>query len=111
MAELEDRLNAVLSNPQLMQQIMTMAQSMGAPAQSNPQTKPEPNSNGIDLAAIGKMANAISGSRVDANQRALLHALSPYVSRQKLDKLERAMRAAKLAGVAGNLLGNSVKGR
>ena len=40
MAELEDKLGAVLNNPQLMQQIMSMAQSLGQ--QSSPPPSPEP---------------------------------------------------------------------
>ena len=36
MNELEEKLNALLSNPQLMQQIASMAQSMGAEPQNKP---------------------------------------------------------------------------
>ena len=44
------------------------------------------------------------GAEIDKDQRALLKALSPYVSREKTAKLERAMRAAKLAQQATGLM-------
>ena len=36
MTELEDKLNQVLSNPQMMQQILSLAQSMGVSSQQPP---------------------------------------------------------------------------
>ena len=42
MAEMEDKISAVLNNPQLMQQIMTMAQSLGQPSQQPEQAAPTP---------------------------------------------------------------------
>ena len=44
---------------------------------------------------------------VDREQKALLAALSPYISGSRIHKLEKAMRAAKLAGVATSFLGSS----
>ena len=109
MSELEEKLNSVLSNPKMMQQIMSMAQSMGAappevnePQVPSPAPRPMPS---IDP----KMLQAISGfaqqSGVDRNQRALLSALGPYLSRERLPKLEKAMRAAKMARLASGFLG------
>ena len=39
------------------------------------------------------------------NQKALLQALAPYLSSGRIHKLEKAMRAAKLAGMASSFLG------
>ena len=41
---------------------------------------------------------------IDSNQQALLTALNPYLPHQRLSKLEKAMRAAKLAKLASTLL-------
>ena len=41
---------------------------------------------------------------MDQEQQALLQALSPYLSHTRVEKLERAMRAAKMAGLASTLL-------
>ena len=104
---MEDKLGALLSNPQLMQQIMSMAQALG---QSTPEPKPDPQPQAtsplpdLDPAAIGKMMSLAGSTTIDRNQKALLHALQPYLSAQRLQKLEKAMRAAKLANAASSLL-------
>ena len=105
MSELEEKLNQVLSDPTMMQQIMALANSMGAQSNQEPpppqQQEPSPLS-GMDLGMLQQLA---SGTGVDANQRALLKALSPYISRDRTAKLEKAMRAAKMATLASTLLG------
>lgn len=103
MSELEERLNALLSNPQLMQQIASMAQAMGSspPEQAEPQMPTAPT---LDPQLIQTMAQTFGNTGVDNNQKALLHALSPYLSSHRVQKLERAMQAAKLAGAASGFL-------
>ena len=99
---MEEKLGAILGNPQMMQQIMALAQSMGS---QSPPPEPPPKQEGSDPAMIQKMMAAFQGSSVDANQRALLTALNPYLTRDRISRLERAMRAAKLAGFATAFLG------
>ena len=104
MSEMEDKLNSMLSNPQLMQQIMTMARSLG----QNPEEPPEPKQEAplppVDLATIQKLSGLASQSGIDREQQALLQALSPYLQRDRISKLERAMRAAKMARLASTFL-------
>ena len=107
MDDFNEKLNSVLSNLQLMQQIMSMAQSMNS-AQPAPE-KQEPKdsgaqSQGLDPAMISKMVSLARDSGIDSNQRALVRALGPHVSKAKIEKLERAMRAAKLAEKASVFL-------
>lgn len=109
MSELEEKLSQVLSNPQMMQQIMSLAQSMGAaPAQKEqpPERRPEPEVSlpPIDPGMLQKLAGMTAKTGVDQNQRALLRALGPYVSRERVGKLEKAMQAAKMAAFASSLL-------
>ena len=104
MEGMEEKLGAILGNPQMMQQIMALAQSMGNQPQS-PQPPPTPQPSGIDTAMIQKMASIIQGSGINSQQQALLAALDPYLTRDRISRLERAMRAAKLAGMATALLG------
>lgn len=109
MSEMEDKLGAILSNPQLMQQIMNMAQSLGQNAPSQPaEQPPTPQFSSpipdIDPAMIGKIMNIAGKTGIDNNQKTLLCALEPYLSQHRIQKLEKAMRAAKLAGVASTLL-------
>ncbi len=107
MSEMEERLNALLSNPQLMQQIASMAQSMGGESQSQtaePKEKPAPPLPVLDPKLLQSIAQTAGQAGVDNNQKALLHALGPYLSTYRVHKLERAMRAAKLAGAASSFL-------
>lgn len=108
MSELEDKLSAVLGNPQMMQQIMSLAQSFGQQDVPAPDPPPGPN---LDPAMLQKIAGMASRSSVDPSEQALLTALSPYLSQNRVKKLERAMRAAKLAGAASSFLGSGFGGR
>lgn len=106
MSELEEKLGTILSNPQLMQQISAMAQALGqappeppAPPPVTPQSPTLP-----DPAMLQKLSGMLQAGRVDQEQQELLHALSPFLSQSRIGKLERAMRAAKMAGFASALL-------
>lgn len=106
MAEMDDKLGAILNNPQMMQQIMSMAQSLGQAAPPQPE-KPSDNSPSLpDPALLQKLSGLASTAGADREQQALIHALSPYVGSEKLRRLERAMRAAKMAQMASSFLGN-----
>ncbi len=114
MAEMEDKLGAILGNPQMMQQIMAMAQSMG----QQPQRDEPPEQEGAplppqstmpampDAAMFQKIASIAGQTGVDSNQRALLSALAPYLNAERITRLEKAMRGAKIAGIAGTVLRN-----
>lgn len=108
MSEMEDKLGAILGNPQLMQQIMNMAQSLGQQSPPPPKQEPvpqeQPSLPEIDPAMIGKMMSLAGKTNIDRNQKALLRALEPYLTKERLQKLEKAMRAARLAGTASDLL-------
>ena len=108
MADMEQTLGNILSNPQLMQQIMAMAQSLGnqeAPPPPEPEPPNIPAMAAIDPGMLAKFASLAGKSGVDSNQQALLQALGPYISQPKVGKLERAMRAAKMARLASSFLG------
>lgn len=106
MDQLEDKLGAILNNPQLMGQIMSMAQSLGqtAPPQEAPQA-PMPELPNFDPKLLTKLSSLAGQGQVDGNQKALLTALHPYLSSRKVEKLEKAMRAAKMARMASSFLG------
>jgi hypothetical protein len=106
---MEEKIGTILSNPQLMQQIMSMAQSLNQsadpPPKPQPKQEPSPSIPDIDPAMIKKLSGLAGQSSVDREQQALLTALSPYLSRERIGKLEKAMRAAKMARLASSLLG------
>ena len=102
MNEIEEKLGAILNNPQMMQTIFSMAKNLGQeppPEESNNQ-----NSSGdlpeIDFSMLQKLRGLAGQSSIDSQQKALLQALSPYLSNGRISKLERAMRAARIAQMA-----------
>ncbi len=105
MSSLEETLSQVLGNPQMMQQIMTLAQSLGQQEQPPPPPAPSPPPPVLpDGATVQKLAGLAGMAGVDKDQQALLRALGPYISRERRGKLERAMRAAKMAAAASEML-------
>lgn len=107
MSEMDEKLNAILSNPQMMQQIMSLAQTLNTngiqqDAKGNASTQPT-NAFELNPTMLGKLSSFMQQGSIDQNQQSLLKALSPYLSRPKLQKLERAMHAAKMAGLATQL--------
>ena len=112
MDNMQEQMNSILNNPQMMQQIMSMAQALNQsqpppqdtiPLQKNPET-PFPE---IDISMIQKLSGLAGQTNIDKNQKTLLTALSPYLSKDRINKLEKAMRAAKMASLASAFLGNS----
>lgn len=109
MDNFEEKLSSVMNDPAMMQKIMSLAQSLGqsqtAPAPEPPQKQESAPFPDIDISMIQKLSGFAQKSGIDKNQQSLLHALAPYISSRRVAKLERAMRAAKMAGFATTLLG------
>ena len=123
MDNLEEKLNSVLANPQMMSQIMAMAQSLGQSTQtSEPSQKQEsiftekpvqqasaPILN-LDSDMLQKIFAATQQTSIDKNQQKLLRALSPFLCQSRITKLEKAMRAAKIASFAAAALNSKGNG-
>ena len=106
MSELEEKLNSVLNNPQLMQQIMSMAQNINSSGPSETSAKHEPIPD-LDINMIRQLSGMAQKGTIDSNQQSLLKALGPYLSPVRIGKLEKAMRAAKMAQFATVFLNSS----
>lgn len=108
MEGLEEKLGAILNDPKAMEKIMSMAKSLGGGEQAQaPPALPD-----FDPSMLQKIASLSRQGSIDKNQQALLRALSPYLSRQRITKLENAMRAARMAGFAASALSaKSTQGR
>jgi len=116
--DFEEKLNSILSNPDAMAQVMNLAQSLGSnmpgAASSPPQgppPKPEPiTGNTADTSRIGDLFSGIDPSlikrllpllgelnRSGGDERLqLLYALRPFLKPERQDKVERAVKAARL---------------
>ena len=103
MEGIEEKLSSILGNPEMMQTIMGLAQSLGAP-ESRQETPPAPQSPMPEANLLKAMSGMAKQSGIDRDQQALLRALVPYLSRHRIQKLENAMRAAKMARVAATVL-------
>ena len=101
MDDMEQKLGQILGNPQMMQQIMNLASSLGSDSPA-----PQPEMPSLDPAILGKLSGVLGNVGIDDRQHALLEALGPYLSRDRVSRLERAMRAAKMARAASSFLGS-----
>lgn len=103
MSELEEKLSTILSNPQMMQQIASLAQAMGVSQPEPP--KPQPPAPSLpNPELLQGIAGALQQGSINQEQQELLHALTPFLSQGRIGKLERAMRAARMASVASVFL-------
>ena len=120
MDDLETKMGAVLNNPEAMQKIMALAQSLNLSGKENSQETPQkadrkeaeqecsaPAFPPIDLSMIQKLSGLAGQQNINKNEQTLLKALGPYLSRERIYKLEKAMRAAKMARLASSFLGNT----
>lgn len=103
--ELEARLGSILSDPQQMEKIKAMAQSlMGAAPQSegeNTEKTPTPSGG---LGALMGLLGQKGGDGRRSESEALLRAMQPYMRPQRRSKIERALRLTRLIGIAGTML-------
>ena len=113
MAEFDEKLNNILSNPEAMSQIMQLAQSLGGgqasappPQQQPPAWNPPPGggdllsslAGGMDAGLVSRLLPLIQelGGQRDSNARNLLYALRPYLRNDRQEKVERALQLARL---------------
>lgn len=110
MEDMQAQMSAILGDPEMMQKIMAMAQSLGS---SSPPVKEEPQQHhpaapefpNIDPGLLQKLSGFSGQSSIDNHQKTLLHALGPYLKQDRIQKLEKAMRAAKMARFASSIIG------
>ena len=111
MDDIQAQMGAILNDPDMMQKIMAMAQSLGGNTQQAPQQAPQqatdPVFGGFDPGMLQKLAGVAQQSGIDSNQKNLLQALAPYLSGDRIGRLEKAMRAAKMARLAAATLGGN----
>ena len=125
MSEFEEKLNAFLSNPDAMAQVMNLAQSLnlgggGESREAAPggEAAPPPQG-GVNLSGLGDLlggidpkllqrllplAGELAGGGGDDERMQLLYALRPFLKPERRDKVERAARTARLIRVGKKLL-------
>ena len=107
MAEFDDKLNSILSNPDAMAQIMQLAQSIGGNTdQQSPPSPPPPAPMPAatpPAASSGDLLSSLTGG-LDSNARQLLFALRPYLKAERQEKIERALQLARLFHIGRKFL-------
>ncbi len=115
MSELDEKLNALLSDPNSMAQVMQLAQQLSGtfggasqPAAASPPPPPPPQQplqpsfdtsflGGLDPKLIGRFLPLIQEyTQSNSNTTQLLYALRPFLKEEKQDKIERAAKLARL---------------
>lgn len=121
MSELDEKLNALLSNPESMAQIMQLAQSLSGkspepastpvppPAPPPPSAPTAPLSSlpsSLDPKLLARMLPIIQELGQEPNQQArqLLYALRPYLKSERQERIERALQLARLIHVGKKFL-------
>lgn len=111
MAELEEKLNAILNDPQAMGQILSVAKALsGQEEEDSAHAETEiPTEGGSDpLSALGQLDPKLVqlGMRLladysagDDKKTALLEALRPFLRPERQAKVDQAVRIARLAKV------------
>ena len=106
MGDFEDKLNSLLNDPKQMEQITAMAKSLmggGEMPSERPKTEKHKDAGvfeNFDPAALGRLSAVMGGVGRRDEKRALLEAMKPYLSPQRREKLEKAMKLAKMIGMA-----------
>lgn len=100
MDDLQEKLHAIMQDPDTMGRIMAMAQELGNGTGSTaPQQTPQ-----LDFRVMQQLSGLMRQSGIDQREQALLQALGAYLSRSRINRLEKAMRAAKVAKTASAAL-------
>ena len=113
MGELDEKLNALLSNPDSMAQVMQMAQQLSSsfnqqsetPPAPPPQKQSEPSRpsdggnflGGLDPGIAAKFLPLLQEySKPNTQAMQLLNALRPYLKEEKQEKIQRAAKLARI---------------
>jgi hypothetical protein len=120
MSELDDKLNQILSNPDTMNQIMSIANSLSAGGSGNASssaepTAPEPSGGTPDLSALTSLLGSSSGvdpklmstlsqlmeeyAKPEDEKAALLQALKPFLREERSARVDRLIQLTRLSRV------------
>ncbi len=114
MEDLESKINALFSSPESMERIMQLARTLSgtehkdnaAPSQADAPENTErlTNPGGIDAATMQMLAGAMKAFSAPSEEERLITALKPYLSSNRMEKIDKAVGIAKLAKVARKVL-------
>ena len=101
MSELEERLNAVLSDPQQMEKIAQMASRLMGSIAPEEKSASSPGMDPKLMGLVGRVAASLNGG----GKRQLMAGLGPYLAEGRRARLEKALRLAAAASLAVEFMG------
>lgn len=110
MSEFEDKLNSILSNPEELEKITRMAAQLMGGGEHGAADGPSPDAAcaagvpDFDPGMIGRIGKLLGGMERKNDRGALIGALLPYLRPERQAKLQKAMRMAKMARLAGRAM-------
>lgn len=108
-------LNGILSNPEMMSMVSSMAEQLKNSSPPKPtEESPPPPAEEVSVPAQRDISGAISalaplisgslgGSKADSDRACLLRALKPYLSEGRCEAIEYIIKFSKLTDVIKNL--------
>ena len=107
MGDFEEKLESILNNPQAMEQIMSLAQSLGGkesatfpPSSEISQSPSKPEDTLFDAQMLSNVFSLLNQyNSVDDQRAVLLTALRPFLKEQRYAKIDRAIQIAKLSRI------------
>lgn len=107
---IEEKLSALFSSPESMEQIRKLAESLsgsgGTTQNENASQNEDSKGAGEDSGLMQTVMRVIQASSSPNETTRLIHALSPWLSRGRAEKLEKAVKIARLTTAARNILPN-----
>ncbi len=98
MSELENMLSGILNDPKQMEKLGSLARSLMGDGGPTEDTEPV-----IDMDMLKSLGGMVDAK--DGKDRRLLEAMLPYLSDKRRSKMDRAMKIARLAGIASLAVG------
>lgn len=108
--DLAANLQAVLSDPEQMEKLSEMAKSLfaqspgGGEQRQDPPARKDPSLGQPDERFLSVIGKAFARGGEKSRSTALLLAMRPYMRPEKQEKLDRAMRIARMANIAGAVM-------
>ena len=104
MSDLQAQLNQILSNPEALKQVQSLGEQLGLTQSEPPKAAPPPKQSNAQpnndmMKMFTQVAPMLNSLNSENNTTALLHALRPFLSydrQQKLDKAEKMLKIIKL---------------
>lgn len=102
MPDFNEMLQGIMSNPQAIEQLKTLAQGLGISDTPNipapPTVQSQPDFNQL-LQSVAQLSRS---TPINAQQMALLQALKPFMRPDRAARLDKAIQVARLSQLASN---------